>query len=93
MQVRASKEAFDKCPACGGRLAHKDVETILRGGNNAAIIKLPADACERCHTALYSVQTMNWIHNICKNLEEGETSRFKLLGRFFEVPPPSGVNI
>jgi hypothetical protein len=28
---------FERCPVCGGDLAHKEVEKILRGGANTAV--------------------------------------------------------
>jgi hypothetical protein len=31
---------FDKCPVCGGDLVTKEVEKMLKGGTNTAIVKV-----------------------------------------------------
>jgi YgiT-type zinc finger domain-containing protein len=41
-------QPFEKCPVCGGNLIEKDIEKILRGGVNTAVIKVRAEVCLRC---------------------------------------------
>lgn len=36
---------FNKCPVCGGEVIVKEVEKLLRGGNNTAIIKIQTEVC------------------------------------------------
>jgi hypothetical protein len=33
-------QPFEKCPACSGDLVEKDVEKVLRGGVNTAVLKV-----------------------------------------------------
>ncbi len=39
---------FEKCPVCGGDLIEKEVEKVLRGGVNTAVLKVCAEVCLRC---------------------------------------------
>ena len=39
---------FEKCPICGGELVEKDVEKILKGGSNTAILTVKAEVCLHC---------------------------------------------
>jgi YgiT-type zinc finger domain-containing protein len=43
---------FEKCPVCGGDLVEKEVEKVLRGGGNTAILKVCAEVCLRCEERL-----------------------------------------
>jgi len=46
-------QPFGKCPVCGGDLVQNEVEKILCGGVNTAVIKVCAEyacAVERCYT-------------------------------------------
>jgi len=45
---------FEKCPVCGGKLVEKEVEKVIRGGVNTAVLKVCADVCLRCGVRLYS---------------------------------------
>jgi len=44
---------FEKCPVCGGDLVEKEVEKVLRGGVNTAVLKICAEVCLRCGERLY----------------------------------------
>jgi len=46
--------AFERCPVCGGDLVLKEVQKILRGGANTAVLKVCAEVCLRCKERLYS---------------------------------------
>lgn len=45
---------FEKRPVCSGDLAPKELETVIRGGVNAAVLKACAEVCLRCGKRLYS---------------------------------------
>jgi hypothetical protein len=34
---------FEKCPVCGGEMVGKEVEKLLRGGVNTAVLRVPAE--------------------------------------------------
>ena len=76
---------FEKCPVCGGALAEKEVEKLLRGGVHTAVVKVPAEVCLHCGERLYSEETVRRFEQIRAKLERQETEDFRPLGRSFEV--------
>lgn len=76
---------FDKCPICGGELAEKEVEKILRGGVDTAVIKVRAEVCLHCGERLYSEETVKHFEEIRTKLKQRQTSDFRQLGKSFEV--------
>jgi YgiT-type zinc finger domain-containing protein len=59
---------FDMCPICGGKLAEKQVDKSLRGGENTAIIKVRAEVCLNCGERLYRHETATLFEEIRKKL-------------------------
>lgn len=78
---------FDKCPVCGGELAEKQVEKILRGGNHTAILTVPAEVCLHCGERLYAQDVIKRFEEIRSKLEREEISDFQPVGRAFQVTP------
>jgi YgiT-type zinc finger domain-containing protein len=76
---------FTKCPVCGGELAVKESEKLLRGGNNTAVVRVMADVCLHCGERLYSQETIRQFERIRKKIETQETEEFKPLGKSFQV--------
>ncbi|MEW5717684.1 MAG: YgiT-type zinc finger protein [Chloroflexota bacterium] len=76
---------FEKCPVCGGELVEKEVEKLLRGGKNTAVLKVPAEVCLHCGERLYSQETVRRFEEIRSKLERQETAEFQLLGLAFQV--------
>ena len=76
---------FDKCPICGGELQEKEVEKLLRGGVNTAIIKVQADVCLHCGERLYSQETVKLFEQIRRKLERKEVANFQQIGQSFQV--------
>lgn len=77
---------FDKCPVCGGELEEKEVEKLLRGGANTAIIKVRAEVCLHCGERLYSQETVKRFEEIRRKLERKEVASFQPVGQSFKVP-------
>ncbi len=77
---------FDKCPVCGGELEEKEVEKLLRGGANTAIIKVRAEVCLHCGEPLYSQETVKRFEEIRRKLERKDVASFQQIGQSFEVP-------
>ncbi len=77
---------FDKCPVCGGELEEKEVEKLLRGGTNTAIIKVRSEVCLHCGERLYSQETVKRFEEIRRKLERKEVASFQPVGQSFEVP-------
>ena len=78
-------QAFEKCPVCGGALATKRVEKILRGGGHTALMEVTAEVCLKCGERLYSEETARRFEEIRLKLERQETDEFQPIGRSFRV--------
>jgi YgiT-type zinc finger domain-containing protein len=76
---------FNKCPVCGGEIKEKEVEKILKGGNNTAILKVTAEVCLHCGERLYSKETISNFEEIRKKLENQEVSEFIVLGKSYQI--------
>ena len=86
---------FDLCVFCEGKMFHKDVDLLLRGGDNVATVTVPADVCLRCGNQLYDPQTSRKMEEIRKKLAGGDTEEFQPRGQHFQVVnsgiPLSGI--
>jgi YgiT-type zinc finger domain-containing protein len=78
-------EPFDKCPACGGELAEKEVEKLLQGGGSTATVRVRAEVCLHCGERLYSRQTILRFEDIRRKLQRRQTEGFRVSGQAFEV--------
>lgn len=76
---------FNKCPVCGGELVEREVEKLVRGGNNIAVIKVKAEVCLHCGERLYSQETVKQFEEIRAKLERQEVKNFQPLGQSFKV--------
>jgi len=76
---------FDKCPVCGGEVVEKEVEKLLRGGVNTAVVKVEAEVCLRCGERLYSKETISRFEQIRAKLARQDVAEFQPLGRSFQV--------
>jgi YgiT-type zinc finger domain-containing protein len=74
---------FDKCPVCGGELQEKEVEKLLRGGANTAVVNTLATVCLGCGERYYSVETMRRFERIRYQLAKEEFAEFELVGQAF----------
>jgi YgiT-type zinc finger domain-containing protein len=76
---------FGKCPVCGGEMVAKEVEKLLRGGVNTAVLKVPAEVCLRCGERLYSQDVVRCFERIRAKLKRYDTQGFQPVGQAFEV--------
>jgi len=76
---------FDKCPICGNDLAEKEVEKLIRGGKNTAVLKVPAEVCLHCGERLYSEEQVRMFEQIRAKLAKGETQSYQHLGQSYQV--------
>ena len=85
----------DLCAFCGGETFHKDVERLLKGGDNVATITVQADVCLRCGMQFYDPPTSRKMDEIKQQLAAGETEEFQPRGHYFHVVnsglPLSGI--
>ena len=76
---------FDKCPVCGGELVEKEVEKLLKGGVNTAVLKVTAEVCLQCGERLYSEETVRRFEQIRQKLAKEDVAGFLLLGQTYQV--------
>lgn len=76
---------FKKCPICGNDMQEKEVEKLVRGGKDTAVLKVKAEVCLHCGERLYSQDTVSQFEQIRKKLTHKETRDFQPMGRSFQV--------
>lgn len=76
---------FNKCPVCGGELVEKNVEKLLRGGMNTAVLNVHAEVCLKCGERLYSQETVRRFDQIRAKLEKQDVAEFRPLGQTFQI--------
>jgi YgiT-type zinc finger domain-containing protein len=76
---------FNKCPVCGNEVIEKEVEKILRGGDNTAIVNVKAEVCLHCGERFYSKETVSDFEKIRSKLKNQDVKDFKPLGRTYQV--------
>lgn len=76
-----------KCPRCGfDDVVKKNVDRVLRGGNDAAVVNVPAKVCLHCGEEVYTAETFYRFGAIRKMLDRGQVEEFQVVGRYFRVP-------
>jgi len=76
---------IDKCPVCGGELAEKEMEKLLKGGVNTAVLKVRAEVCLQCGERLYTEETVRRFEQIRRMLEKKDVTGFQLVGQTYQV--------
>jgi YgiT-type zinc finger domain-containing protein len=76
---------FEKCPVCGGDLIEKEVEKVLKGGTNTAIIRVTAEVCLHCGERFYAPETISRFEDIRKKLTDEDVSEFESIGKTYQV--------
>ena len=76
---------FEKCPICGGELVEKEVEKLLKGGGNTAVLKVTAEVCLQCGERLYAEETVCRFEQIRQKLAKEDVAGFLLLGQTYQV--------
>jgi YgiT-type zinc finger domain-containing protein len=76
---------FEKCPNCGGELEEKEVEKVLRGGANTAILKVKAEVCLHCGERLYRPETVAHFEEIREKLSNEDVAEFEPVGKTYQV--------
>ena len=79
------KNAFAACPVCGGELAEKRGQKLLRGGGDTAAVEVDALVCLRCGERFYPEATVKSFEGIRARLARGETEEMTLVGSAFEA--------
>ena len=85
MKATHSKKPFEVCPVCGGELAARKVEKLLRGGNDVASVAVSAEVCLKCGERLYSLDTVQRFEQIRRMLRSQQVTTFKPMGNSYQV--------
>ena len=75
----------EKCPICGGELVEKEVEKVLKGGANTAILKVKAEVCLHCGERLYRPETVTHFEEIREKLSTEDVGEFEPVGKTYQV--------
>ncbi|MDD5673920.1 MAG: YgiT-type zinc finger protein [Chitinivibrionales bacterium] len=78
-------KAFEKCPVCGGELIEKEVEKLLRGGSDVAVLRVKADICLHCGERLFSEETVQKFEQIRNDLTHHRIESFEPLGNAYKA--------
>ncbi|HQO03916.1 MAG TPA: YgiT-type zinc finger protein [Spirochaetota bacterium] len=76
---------FKTCPVCNGEIIEKEVEKLLRGGENTASIMVKTEVCLHCGERLYSPEIIKKFDEIRLKLKSGDVKDFEPSGQFFRV--------
>jgi len=76
---------FEKCPICGGEIEEKEIEKVLKGGSNTAILKVKAEVCLHCGERLYRPETVAHFDEIRKKLTTEDVGGFEPVGKTYQV--------
>ena len=76
---------FDECPICGGELVEKEVEKLLKGGVNMAVVKVKAEICQQCGLRQYPEATVRRFELIRQKLAREDVAEFQRLGQTYQV--------
>jgi YgiT-type zinc finger domain-containing protein len=76
---------FKVCPVCGGEMGEKEVEKLLRGGVNTAVLYVKAEVCLHCGERLYSEETIRQFEKIRIKLRQQDVADLIPLGQSFQV--------
>lgn len=76
---------FERCPLCGGEVIEKEVEKLLKGNGNTAIVKVSAEVCLHCGEKLYTPDVIAKFEDVRKRLKEGKIDEFIEVGKSYQV--------
>ena len=76
---------FEKCPVCSGELVEKEVEKVLKGGPNTAILRVKAEVCLHCGERSYPPETVAHFEEIRQKLFTEDVGEFEPIGKTYQV--------
>jgi YgiT-type zinc finger domain-containing protein len=76
---------FNKCPICGEEIVEKEVEKLLRGGNNTAVLRVKAEVCLHCGERLYTEEQVQSFESIRKKLANNDIQEYECVGYSYHI--------
>lgn len=87
------KASLSKCVRCGSRdLEDRDVEKLVRGGDDVAALRVRATVCRRCGERYLPGAAVRALERARRDLEQGKMGRFRALGRLLAPQSDSRLN-
>ena len=76
------KASLSKCARCGSKdLENREVEKLVRGGDDVAALRVRGTVCHRCGERYFSNEVVQILDKARRNLEGGKLGGFRALGR------------
>ncbi|RLG23195.1 type II toxin-antitoxin system MqsA family antitoxin [Methanosarcinales archaeon] len=70
---------MEPCSICGGEMEEKEVEVIKKAGKRVVVVKdVPAWVCKQCGERYYSIDTVERIEGIVKEVREEKVKMQKI---------------
>ena len=70
---------MEPCSLCGGEMEEKEVEVIKKAGEKVVVVKdVPAWVCKQCGERYYSIDTVERINGIVKEVSEEKVKMRKI---------------
>ena len=70
---------MEPCSICGGEMEQKEVEVIKKAGEKVVVVKdVPAWVCKQCGERYYSIDTVERIKGIVKEVSEEKLKMQKI---------------
>ena len=66
-------------------MIEKEVEKLILGGNNTAVVRVNAEVCTHCGERLYSKETITLFEHIRSRLADGDVAGFLPVGQTYKV--------
>jgi YgiT-type zinc finger domain-containing protein len=63
----------------------KEVEKLIPGGNNTAVVRVNAEVCPHCGERLYSKEAITLFEHIRLQLANGDVAGFLPVGQTYKV--------
>ncbi len=76
---------FEKCPVCGSEMVEKEVEKLLRGGKNTAVLKVRSEVCLHCGERLYAQEIVRMFEQIRAKLAKDDIKEYQHMGQTYQV--------
>ena len=81
---------LSKCMRCGSSdLEDREVEKLVRGGDDVAVLRVPATVCRHCGERYFPNEVVRSLEATRHDLADGNVRRFRPLGRVL-APQPDG---
>jgi YgiT-type zinc finger domain-containing protein len=85
------KASLSRCARCGSNdLEDRDVEKLVRGGDDVAAVRVRATVCHRCGERYFPEEAIRVLDQTRHDLAEGKMGGFRTLGRLLAPQPGTG---